>query len=288
MPWDPAQYLKFAGHRLRPALDLLNRIDLAAPDHVYDLGAGAGNVTRLLRARWPEARITGVDDSAEMLAKRRRRESGHHAAAGRPRHLAAGATGRSSSTPTPRCTGCPITRSCFLGSSTGWRRAACWQCRSRATSRRHRTPRSARRRAAAVAEQARAAAPSGAGGGARLLLRSRWRRTRSRSTCGRRSTCRRWRARIRSGVGEGHVAPTAARRAHRPGARRLRGRLRPARGARVSTPPRRSDAVPLPETVHDCGARLGRRRSSASQPASQRPLDSSRSAYPAPRPHRAT
>jgi trans-aconitate 2-methyltransferase len=62
VPWDPAQYLKFAGHRLRPALDLLNRIDLAAPDHVYDLGAGAGNVTRLLRARWPEARITGVDD----------------------------------------------------------------------------------------------------------------------------------------------------------------------------------------------------------------------------------
>ena len=69
MPWDPAQYLKFAGHRLRPALDLLNRIDLAAPAHVYDLGAGAGNVTRLLRARWSEARITGVDDSAEMLAK---------------------------------------------------------------------------------------------------------------------------------------------------------------------------------------------------------------------------
>ena len=69
MPWDPAQYLKFAGHRLRPALDLLNRIDLSAPGHVYDLGAGAGNVTRLLRARWPEARITGVDDSAEMLAK---------------------------------------------------------------------------------------------------------------------------------------------------------------------------------------------------------------------------
>ena len=69
MPWDPAQYLKFAGHRLRPALDLLNRIDLSAPRFVYDLGAGAGNVTRLLRARWPDAHITGVDDSAEMLAK---------------------------------------------------------------------------------------------------------------------------------------------------------------------------------------------------------------------------
>jgi trans-aconitate 2-methyltransferase len=69
MAWDPAQYLKFAGPRLRPALDLLQRIDLAAPASVYDLGAGAGNVTRLIAARWPEARIIGVDGSAEMLAK---------------------------------------------------------------------------------------------------------------------------------------------------------------------------------------------------------------------------
>ncbi len=69
MGWDPAQYLKFADHRLRPALDLLNRIDVAEPGEVYDLGAGAGNVTRLLKQRWPGARITGVDASPEMLAK---------------------------------------------------------------------------------------------------------------------------------------------------------------------------------------------------------------------------
>ena len=69
MAWDPAQYLKFADHRLRPAVDLLSRVDLTAPDEVYDLGAGAGNVTRLIKARWPEARVTGVDSSAEMLAK---------------------------------------------------------------------------------------------------------------------------------------------------------------------------------------------------------------------------
>lgn len=69
MPWDPAQYLRFAGPRLRPALDLLQRIDLAAPHLVYDLGAGAGNVTRLIAERWPEARIVGVDGSAEMLAR---------------------------------------------------------------------------------------------------------------------------------------------------------------------------------------------------------------------------
>ena len=68
MAWDPAQYLKFADHRLRPAIDLLNRID-ASPAEIYDLGAGAGNVTRLLKARWPGARITGVDGSKDMLAK---------------------------------------------------------------------------------------------------------------------------------------------------------------------------------------------------------------------------
>ena len=69
MAWDPAQYLRFAGPRLRPALDLLQRIDLESPSTIYDLGAGAGNVTRLIAARWPKARIVGVDGSAEMLAK---------------------------------------------------------------------------------------------------------------------------------------------------------------------------------------------------------------------------
>jgi trans-aconitate 2-methyltransferase len=69
VPWDPAQYLKFAGHRLRPAIDLLTRIDADKPAEVYDLGAGTGNVTRLIKDRWPDAHVTGVDDSQEMLAK---------------------------------------------------------------------------------------------------------------------------------------------------------------------------------------------------------------------------
>lgn len=61
--WDPSQYLKFADHRLRPALDLLARIPAERPGTVVDLGCGAGNVTRHLRRRWPEARIIGVDNS---------------------------------------------------------------------------------------------------------------------------------------------------------------------------------------------------------------------------------
>ena len=69
MTWNPEQYLKFAEPRLRPAVDLITRIDAANPAHVFDLGCGAGNVTRLLKTRWPDAHITGIDDSAEMLAR---------------------------------------------------------------------------------------------------------------------------------------------------------------------------------------------------------------------------
>jgi len=47
----------------------LQRIDCDEPRLVYDLGAGAGNVTRLIAERWPQASIVGIDSSAEMLAK---------------------------------------------------------------------------------------------------------------------------------------------------------------------------------------------------------------------------
>ncbi|MGH6663150.1 MAG: methyltransferase domain-containing protein [Rhodospirillales bacterium] len=69
--WNPGQYLKFAGHRLRPALDLLARIDADDAKTVFDLGCGAGNVTRMLAERWPAARVVGVDGSPEMLERAR-------------------------------------------------------------------------------------------------------------------------------------------------------------------------------------------------------------------------
>jgi len=71
MRWDPDQYLAFEDHRLRPAAELLARVPLAAARSVVDLGCGAGNVTALLRRRWPDARIVSIDNSAEMLARAR-------------------------------------------------------------------------------------------------------------------------------------------------------------------------------------------------------------------------
>jgi trans-aconitate 2-methyltransferase len=71
MTWDPTQYLQFADERTRPALDLLARVQLAEPRRALDLGCGPGNSTRILAARWPEADITGVDTSEEMIASAR-------------------------------------------------------------------------------------------------------------------------------------------------------------------------------------------------------------------------
>ena len=76
MVWDPQQYLKFSGHRLRPAVDLLMRIPDVSVRRAADLGAGAGNVTKLLKDRWPGATITAVEGSTEMVTAGRKAAPG--------------------------------------------------------------------------------------------------------------------------------------------------------------------------------------------------------------------
>ena len=69
--WNPETYLKYAAERFRPAMDLLQRISLTTAGRIYDLGCGTGHLTHLLYERWPDARVTGIDSSPEMLAHAR-------------------------------------------------------------------------------------------------------------------------------------------------------------------------------------------------------------------------
>lgn len=69
--WDPDRYLTYADERGRPFVDLLARVDAVAPAEVVDLGCGPGNLTALLAARWPDARVVGLDSSPEMVASAR-------------------------------------------------------------------------------------------------------------------------------------------------------------------------------------------------------------------------
>lgn len=66
------------GDQLGEALDLAPLT--VAPRHVVDLGAGTGTGTRLLRARFPDARVTAVDNSPEMLDRLRRQGFAVHGA----------------------------------------------------------------------------------------------------------------------------------------------------------------------------------------------------------------
>ncbi len=75
--WDDAQYLKFGDERTRAARELLARVPLAGgAARIVDLGCGPGNSTALLRGRWPQAQVTGVDSSDQMLARARKDDPG--------------------------------------------------------------------------------------------------------------------------------------------------------------------------------------------------------------------
>lgn len=68
--WRAEAYLRHAGPRERPALDLFEKIaDDAVPDggRAWDLGCGHGRLTALVADRWPTAEVVGVDSSADML-----------------------------------------------------------------------------------------------------------------------------------------------------------------------------------------------------------------------------
>lgn len=69
--WDATLYLKYEDERTRPARDLLARVPIVEASLIFDLGCGPGNSTKLLAARFPNAKIIGIDSSAEMLQRAR-------------------------------------------------------------------------------------------------------------------------------------------------------------------------------------------------------------------------
>lgn len=69
--WDAGQYLRFGGERARPFFDLVAQVAATDPKYVADLGCGPGNLTAALAQRWPDAAVTGVDNSPEMIAAAR-------------------------------------------------------------------------------------------------------------------------------------------------------------------------------------------------------------------------
>lgn len=69
--WDPDSYLRFEQERTQPSYDLVSRIVGLDPATVIDIGCGPGNSTRVLRERWPNAWIAGLDNSPEMIEKAR-------------------------------------------------------------------------------------------------------------------------------------------------------------------------------------------------------------------------
>lgn len=71
--WDPTLYMKFEPERTRAARDLIAQVPLTSARSVYDLGCGPGNSVELLRHRFPQAQVCGVDSSEAMLAHARRR-----------------------------------------------------------------------------------------------------------------------------------------------------------------------------------------------------------------------
>lgn len=73
MSWSASQYSKFEAERNRPIFDLLGQIHTQPVRTAVDLGCGPGNSTELLRARFQEASVIGIDSSADMIAAARTR-----------------------------------------------------------------------------------------------------------------------------------------------------------------------------------------------------------------------
>jgi trans-aconitate 2-methyltransferase len=71
--WSARQYTAFEAERTRPVRDLVAAIPNRDVKTAIDLGCGPGNSTEVLAARFPDATVTGLDNSPDMIAAARKR-----------------------------------------------------------------------------------------------------------------------------------------------------------------------------------------------------------------------
>lgn len=73
MTWSAKQYSTFEHERTRPVRDLVAAIATPDVQVAIDLGCGPGNSTEVLAERFPQANVTGMDSSDDMLVNARKR-----------------------------------------------------------------------------------------------------------------------------------------------------------------------------------------------------------------------
>ena len=71
--WSAKQYTAFEAERTRPVRDLVAALPNRAAKTAIDLGCGPGNSTEVLAAAFPDAKVTGLDNSPDMIAAARKR-----------------------------------------------------------------------------------------------------------------------------------------------------------------------------------------------------------------------
>lgn len=76
MTWSARTYSTFEQERTRPVRDLVAAIPTQDVRTAIDLGCGPGNSTEVLAARFPQAQVSGLDSSEDMLAAARERLPG--------------------------------------------------------------------------------------------------------------------------------------------------------------------------------------------------------------------
>lgn len=76
MTWSARTYSAFEQERTRPVRDLVAALPARDVQVAIDLGCGPGNSTEVLADRFPQARVSGLDSSEDMLAAARERLPG--------------------------------------------------------------------------------------------------------------------------------------------------------------------------------------------------------------------